>query len=401
MIRFTEYIKRQGRREQSARNLLNAGKFKTAAKIEGHWCIDESEPYPEAREFMNLDLPKRRLLESFTRKGYSNAECARRLGCNRSTITRELKLGEYEHLNSDYSTETRYSADKAQNIYKLNCTALGPPLKLGADTKFAAHIENKIINEKRSPAAILGEIEREGIPFKTRICTTTLYSYIKKGVFLNVTKKELPESGKRKRKYTKIEAKSVPRGDSIETRPKEADDRSIFGHWEMDTVKGKQGTKETLLVLTERKARMEKIIPIPDGTSESVIDALNKLELKLGALFPRIFETITVDNGSENADFEGIERSIFGGKRTKVYYCHPYSSFERGSNENQNRQIRRKIPKRTPLADYSSEFVAETETWINTNPRKLHEWQTAEQVFNKELLNLGINPEVWNLTLCS
>ncbi|MDR0935244.1 MAG: IS30 family transposase [Oscillospiraceae bacterium] len=401
MIRFTEYIKTQGRREQSARNLLNAGKFKTSAKIEGHWYIDENEPYPKAREFMNLDLAKRRLLESFTRKGLSNAECARKLGVNRSTITRERKLGEYEHLNSDYSTEIRYSADKAQSVHKLNCTALGPPLKLGADTEFAAHVENKLINEKRSPAAILGEIKRTGLPFKTRICTTTLYSYIKKSVFLNITQKELPEGGKRKRKYTKVEAKSVPHGDSIETRPKEANDRAIFGHWEMDTVKGKQGTKETLLVLTERKARMEKIIPILDGTSESVIDALNKLELKLGALFPRIFETITVDNGSENADFEGIERSIFGGKRTKIYYCHPYSSFERGSNENQNRQIRRKIPKGTPLANYSPEYIAATEQWINTNPRKLHQWQTAEQVFNAELLNLDISPEVWNFALCS
>jgi IS30 family transposase len=220
-------------------------------------------------------------------------------------------------------------------------------LKIGNDRELAAHIERKIIDEKRSPAAILGEIERDNLPFQTRICTATLYSYIRKNVFETVRMEHLAEGGKRKRRKSHVIAKSAPRGESIEKRPDEANARAVVGHWEGDTVKGKQGTKETLFVLTERKTRDQRIIVLPNGKAESVVAATDDIERKLGDLFPLIFRTITLDNGSENADYKGIERSIFGGRRTTTYYCHPYSSYERGSNENQNKHIRRFVPKGT------------------------------------------------------
>ena len=77
----------------------------------------------------------------------------------------------------------------------------------------------------------------------------------------------------------------------------------------MDSVVGKKGTKERLLVMSERKSRNEIIIKLPDGTTASGVRALDRLERKYGAAFSRIFRTITVDNGSEFADCEGIERS--------------------------------------------------------------------------------------------
>jgi IS30 family transposase len=256
-------------------------------------------------------------------------------------------------------------------------------------------MERKIVDEKRSPAAILGEIERDNLQFQTRICVATLYSYIRKEVFATVRMTHLPEGGKRKQKKEHVTAKSAPRGESIEKRPEEANTREVFGHWEGDTVKGKQGTKETLFVLTERKTRDEKIIPIPNGKAESVVAAIDGLEQKLGAAFPLVFKSITFDNGSENADSKGIERSIFGGQRTATYYCHPYSSCERGSNENQNKHIRRFIPKGVPLADYTPEQVAEVERWLNTNPRKIHGWRTAEQLFQTELASIGVEINDW------
>jgi IS30 family transposase len=391
MILFTDYYKMHGRRESAARHLLSVGKFATAQKIGKRWYIDESEPYPEARDFVNFDLGKRRMLETYRRKGYSKAECARRLGCHRSSVTRELRRGVYEHTMTDLTTETRYSADKAQLAHELACTALGPRLKIGNDHAMAQYIEDKILREKRSPAAILGEIEREHIPFQTRFCSATLYSYIRKGVFGGVTVRDLAEHGERKRAYKKIVAKSTPRGVSIEKRPVEVLDRKIAGHWEMDTVKGTQRTKENLLVLTERKSRGQLIKPIPDGTKASVVNELDKMERQLGRdMFALVFRSITVDNGSENADFEGMERSVFEGKRTQVYYCHPYSSYERGSNENQNRHIRRRVPKGTPIADYAPEYIEDVERWLNTNPRRIHDWQSAEQVFNADFAGIGV-----------
>jgi IS30 family transposase len=394
MILFTEYFKLHGRRENAARHLLAVGRFKTAQKIKDRWYIDEAEPYPDSRDFTNLSLQERQLLETYMRKGFTKAECARRLGYNRSTITREVRRGTYEHTTSELLIETRYSCDKAQKDHEEHFSAMGAQLKIGNDRELADYIENKIINEKRAPASILGEIEREGLKFKTHICTATLYSYIDKCVFLNVRREHLPEGGKRKRTYKKVIAKRPPRGTSIEKRPAEVETRETAGHWEMDTCKGAQGTKESLLVFTERKTRYELIFPLRDGTSASVVSVYDALERQLGSLFPLIFRTVTVDNGSENSDFTGLQTSILGGERTKIYYCYPYRSSERGSNENQNRQIRRRIPKGSRLADYSAADIAAVETWINTNPRRIHDWKTAAQMFERELFALDVDANV-------
>jgi len=156
-------------------------------------------------------------------------------------------------------------------------------------------------------------------------------------LFLNISNKDLlvKKNGK-KRNYHKIRtAFNNTKETSISERPKAIDTREETGHWEMDTVVGKQGTKTVLLVLSERTTRKELIIKIPSKSQASVVKALDKIERKSGKSFREKFKTITCDNGCENFDFEGIERSILNQeKRTKVYYAHPYSSWERGTNEN-------------------------------------------------------------------
>ena len=85
-----------------------------------------------------------------------------------------------------------------------------------------------------------------------------------------------------------------------------------------------------------------------------------------------------------------MERSAIGeGKRTFVFYCHPYSSWERGSNENNNRLIRRHIPKGVDFDDRTDEEIAYIENWINTYPRGIFEYKTSEQMFNEELEKLA------------
>ena len=161
----------------------------------------------------------------------------------------------------------------------------------------------------------------------------------------------------------------------------------------MDSVLGQRGkSKNTLLVLTERKTRNEIIFKLPDHTDEAVVAALDRLERKWGAdMFKRVFKTITVDNGSEFADAEGLQRSIIneGEKRTKVYYCHPYSSWERGTNEVTNKMIRRKIPKGTNFDDRTEEEVESIENWINGYPRKIHGYHSAGELFKEEVKQLA------------
>lgn len=169
------------------------------------------------------------------------------------------------------------------------------------------------------------------------------------------------------------------------------DFREEFGHWEMDTVVGPQGkSKKVMLVLTERKTRKEIVYLMPDRKAQTVVKTLNMIERKCGErLFRDVFKTITVDNGVEFSDAEGLEKSRRNKKkRTKVYYCHPYSSCERGSNENANRLIRRHIPKGVNFDKKSKTEIKEIETWINNYPRKIFEYDTAENQFINEMEKL-------------
>lgn len=284
-------------------------------------------------------------IEALLKEGLSKAKIAKHLGVHRSTIYNELKRGEYEHRNSDWTTEIRYSPDIAQEKAEENLKVRGTQLKIGNDIAYANYIEDKIVNEDYSPAAVLGELKAQGREgeFNTTVCVATLYSYIDKGVFLKLTNKDLPVKKNKKRGYKKVRKQQAraAAGDSIEKRPEEIDQREEFGHWEMDSVIGKRGvSKNVLLVLTERKTRDEIIFKLPDHTDEAVVAALDRLERRYGAdMFRQIFKTITVDNGSEFADVNGLERSILeeGEKRTHLYYCHPYSSWERGTNEVTNK----------------------------------------------------------------
>lgn len=333
-------------------------------------------------------------IEALTKAGHKVIEIAAQLHVHRSTIYNELKRGQYEHLNSDYTREMRYSPDIAQKKAEENLKVRGTQLKIGNDIAYANYIEDKIVNEDYSPAAVLGELKAQGKEgeFGTTICVTTLYSYIDKGIFLRLTNKHLPVKKNKKRKYKKVEKQArANAGESIEKRPEEIDRREEFGHWEMDSVLGKRGkSKNTLLVLTERKTRDEIIFKLPDHTAEAVVAAVDRLERKWGEMFKQVFKTITVDNGSEFAYCEELERSILGeGKRTKLYYCHPYSSWERGTNEVTNKMVRRKVPKGTNFDDKTEEEIGAIEGWINNYPRRIHGYHSARELFDEEVRKLA------------
>lgn len=344
------------------------------------------------RRFRHLSFDDRLKMEVLIKAGHSKGEIAAIMGIHKSTVYREIDRGQYEHLTHTYEIETRYSADVSERKYRENLKEKGPGLKIGNDLKLADYIERKIIKEDYSPEAVVGEIKREQMNFTTSICVTTLYSYIEKGLFLSLTNKNLPVKKNQKRQYHRVRkhARAI-KGESIEKRPEEINNRESFGHWEMDTVIGKRGeSKKSMLVLTERKTRQEIVRILPNHTAESVVRALNSMERKWGSQFSKVFKTITVDNGTEFADCEGIEKSILKkGRRTKVYYCHPYSSYERGSNEVANKLIRRKIPKGTNFDSKTKQEIDKIEHWVNHYPRGIFDYETSEQRFNEELKRMG------------
>lgn len=344
--------------------------------------------------FRQLQWRDRIRLEELLKIYTNKSEIARIMHVNRGTIYNELKRGAYAHRTSEYIDEVRYSADLDQKKYEENLKVRGTQLKIGNDIKLANYIEEKIVEEKYSPEAVIGELRRTGQEneFKVRICAKTVYNYIDKGIFLNLTNKNLPVKGKKRRTYKKIQVqKRLEKGTSIEERPEEIGKRVEFGHWEMDSVVGRRGkSKKTLLTLTERKTRREYVFLQRDKSAAAVVDALDLLERRWGKeLFRRVFKTITVDNGTEFSDCSGIEKSVYGGLRTKVYYCHPYSSWERGTNENTNRMVRRQAPKGTSFDNMTVEEVQRIEDWVNHYPRRMFEYGTSAELFEEELTQLA------------
>ena len=146
---------------------------------------------------------------------------------------------------------------------------------------------------------------------------------------------------------------------------------------------------DTRLGLTERKARKESMAKLKSKTSGSGVAALDRLERRYGKLFSKVFQTITVDNGTEFSDVAGLERScLHKGKRTTVFYCHPYSSYERGTNENTNGMIRRWFPKGPDFGKVTAKAIQAVEDGLNAYPRGILGFRCADDVFAEALAAL-------------
>lgn len=331
----------------------------------------------------NLSEAERYKIEGYLKAGINPGEIAKLLGRCRATIYNEIKRGTCIQLDSELREYKAYLADAGERVHNERAAEKGRPPKIGNDMEFVRHVEHMTNNEKYSPFAIIADIENRGLDFKTKVCERTIYNYIKNGTFLNIKAK----SKQKHEKKSKVSLNNL-KGRSIEERPDYIKDRTSYGHWEMDTVVSGQGkSKACLLVLTERAIREEIIIKMDNKKAESTVKALNSLERKLGAVqFRKIFKSITVDNGVEFLDCPGLEKSVINKKlpRTTIFYCHPYSSYERGSNENQNKLIRKFVPKGSDISQLTTEDILKIQNWMNNYPRKLLKGKSANML-KKEL----------------
>ena len=174
-----------------------------------------------------------------------------------------------------------------------------------------------------------------------------------------------------KREYLKKQ------GESIELRPKSVEDREEFGHWKIDTVLGKIEADEVLLAFDERKTRKRYIMRLPAKKAQCVTEAPKSLKQQYGDKFAQVFKSITADNGSEFANLAEIG--------VPVYFAHPYSSWERGTNEQQNGLVRFFIPKGKPISQVSDRTINRVEEWINKIPRKLFNYSSSAELFEEEI----------------
>ena len=338
----------------------------------------------KVKTWQQITEKERYKIEALYGQGLSPSAIGLVLGRDRRTIDREIARGLTVQRNSDLTEKMVYLADVGQRVHDENAANKGRGLKIGHDHKLARHLEQKIAIERYSPDAAVGEIKEQGLLFEVSICTKTVYNMIDRGDFLNLTNKDLPVKKDGKRTYSKVRkvALNNKKGRSIEERPPIVQEREEYGHWEMDCVVGKQGTPACLLVMTERKSRQELIFKLPVKTQENVIGVLDALEIEYKSAFREKFKSLTMDNGGEFLDMRGLERSCInlGEQRTICYYAHPFSSFERGSNENANKLIRRFIPKGSDIGKYTDEDIKRIEHWMNNYPRRIFGYKTANQM---------------------
>jgi transposase, IS30 family len=173
-----------------------------------------------------------------------------------------------------------------------------------------------------------------------------------------------------------------PKGPSIETRPEIVARRSRVGDWETDTVESVQ-KKRGINTLVDRKSGLVLISRLEDRTSKATTQVIAE---RLRALPDKARHTVTLDNGPENQYWQEIEELT----QTKCYYAHPYSSWERGTNENTNGLIRWYLPKGTDFDMITDEQIEAIEYALNTRPRKRLNYKTPLQVFNENLRSVAL-----------
>lgn len=342
-------------------------------------CNTKKKP----REFSHLSSFQRGEIQALHNEGKSQQEIADIIGCNKSTICRELKRGTVTQRRSDLTEYKAYFAEAGQAIYEKNRSNCGAKYKLFDVPKFIHFAIEKIQKEDWSIDAVCGYAKTNNLFDGKIVCTNTLYSYVDLGL-LPIKNIDLPLKVTRSPKKKRNRKNKKILGQSIEKRPKHIEDRKEFGHWEIDTVLGNRKQGAALLTLTERKTRNEHIFKIDQKTTNAVDQALQGLKNIYGSLFSKVFKSITSDNGSE---FSELENSI-DSKHVEVYYAHPYSSFERGTNERANGLIRRFIPKGKPINDIDEKHIDYVEKWHNSLPRKILGYKTPNDLFQKEIQSL-------------
>ena len=331
---------------------------------------------------------------------YSNTDIANKIGVHKSTISRELKrIKSKINVVTGKIRNLPYSAFSAQEDYNFKRGLSKAHYILDDYPKMRKYIEDKILKDKWAPDAIVGFINKEEKYLEdgfTSIPTPTIYNAIKYGI-IKVKITDMRRMSKFIKNTKDVQKKEVPenkREHSIEKRPENINNRTDFGHFELDTVIGSnKGIHSCLLTMTERKTRFEIVLRIDSKTSEAVVKKVNQLKAYLKKNFSRIIKSLTTDNGTEFSDF----LNIISNTDTKIYFCHPYASCEKGTNERHNGILRYFIPKGTNIDDYSLQYINKAVSWMNNYPRKILGYKTPTEALRDEIKDEKLLRKILNI----
>lgn len=316
--------------------------------------------------YIHFSITERAQLELLHRLGWSSRAISKELGRHHSTVARELKRN---------SLEGEYSSTQAEDAYLKRRERCGPINKIS--NELVNHIEEKL-NQTWSPEQIAETMEQE---LGQRVCFKTIYRWLYQGLIAKGYLVVLRHKGKRQKPKETRGRFNI--GKSIRIRPKDIRKRTSFGHWELDTIVSSRGkSKACFATFIERKTRFYLATSMPDRTAASMEMAFKKT---LGSYPKSAVLTSTVDRGKEFACYEHLEKDY----EMDVYFADPYSSWQRGSNENGNGLLREFFPKRTDLALVSESDLTLALQLINNRPRKCLGWKTAHEAFQAELAHLA------------
>lgn len=311
------------------------------------------------RTYNQLTSEQRYQISALKRIGHSQTEIAKELEVHKSTISREL---------SRNTGERGYRPRQAHEKARERRAKATPTKRISAETW--EEVEEKL-RQDWSPEQVSGWLEKRQ---EIRISHEWIYQHILADQQANGDLyTHLRQYRKRRKRYGKHDRRGkLPDRVSIEERPQIVEQRERLGDWEIDTLVGK-GHRGALVSLVERKSRYTLLLPVAQRLANLVADATISLLLPLAGCV----HTLTGDNGKEFAEHVRIAETL----KANFYFAHPYSAWERGTNENTNGLVRQYFPKTT---DFSRIAFSETKTAVdrlNHRPRKCLDFMSPFEVF--------------------
>jgi len=314
--------------------------------------------------YKHITLKERYLINAY--KGIkTQKEIAQMLGVHPSTISRELKRGKGKIGKEYWPVDSHNKAIKRQIKKSKNAN-----LKL---TTAAINFIKKYLQIEYSPEQIAATLM---LNYNLKISYVTIYKYI----YINRLSegdlyKQLRHKGKRRTKYASKRKSRIKDRVSIHKRPSIIEDKTRVGDFEIDTIIG-AGRKGAIVTIVDRKSMYLKLSIPCSKNSKIVANEIKRL------LYPykKKVHTITTDNGLEFAKHKTISKAL----KCDFYFCDPYSSWQRGLNENINGLIRQYIPKGSSFENITKKQIRHIEERLNHRPRKSLGWKTPYEVFHEK-----------------
>lgn len=313
--------------------------------------------------YSHFTTEEREMSRVLKAQGLSIRAIAKKLNRSPSTVSREFRRNCYAD-----GTYSAHHADKLYQKRRKNC-GRKPKLQSGAVRDYVV----EKMNLRWSPEQIAGRARLDKETFS--ISFSTIYRAIDSGVLPSQLKKIMRFKWKHKKCKGDDRRGKIPDTTPISKRPAGAENRTRFGHWESDTVSGMRKTG-CFGTHVERKSGYLIAFRIDDRQDK----AFNKATIEAFSSVPdKLKKSFTVDNGKEFA----AHKELTAATGMKVYFCDPYSPWQRATNENTNGLIRQFFPKGTSFADITDDDLQYVVDLINNRPRKRLNFLSPYEVLKK------------------